>query len=109
MPLEGPAYLHALLPGPLKDVKKLEKKVIDGKLGKLECRGLTGATEFKRGDDDASVIYETRLHEKAPFGVVSCSMEVEFERDGQERGSLTETLKLTDFGKTALTELPNHN
>ena len=100
--------LPAFFSGPLKEVKKLDKEVVESKLGKLECEGLTGHNRF--GDDqmEINVTYHTRLHAKAPFGVVTCRMDFEEKRDGnvQETGYLT--LKLADFGEDAQSDLPGY-
>ena len=55
------------------------------------------------------VTFETRLHEKAPFGVVSCRMQFEMKRDGKVLQTVDGTAKLIDFGKDAKTTLPDHN
>jgi hypothetical protein len=54
------------------------------------------------------VTFETRLHEKAPFGVVSSRMTFEMTRDGKVLQTVDATLKLTDFGTDAETALPDH-
>ncbi len=105
--LAGP--LPAFLCGPLKDAKKLPKAVVESGLGKLECEGVSGYTDFKQGGDDIRISFETRLHEKAPFGVVTTRMELKRDRDrnGQQQETAALTLKLVEVGKSASTELPN--
>ena len=44
--------LPVFLSGPLKDVKKLKPEVVESKLGKLSCEGLTGRLVAKQGKDD---------------------------------------------------------
>jgi len=106
VPVHGrwPAYLA----GPLRDERKLEKQLVESKLGALECEGVTGWMEYEEGDVHMKVTFETRLHEKAPFGVVSSRMTFEMTRDGKVLQTVDATLKLTDFGTDAETALPDH-
>ena len=96
-----PAFLSA----PLDNVKKLDKKTLDTKLGKLECPGLAGQRDYAQGDANTTVKFETRLHDKAPFGVVSSTLHYQTPRArGPEAGTLT--LDLDDTGKDAKSALP---
>jgi hypothetical protein len=106
VPVHGwwPAYLA----GPLQDERKLEKQLVESKLGVLECEGLTGWMEYQEGDLHTKATFETRLHEKAPFGVVSSRMRFEMTRDGKVQRTIDATLKLTEFGRDAETALPDH-
>jgi hypothetical protein len=106
VPLHGrwPAYLA----GPLKDERKLANERVESKLGALECEGVTGFIEYHADDMDTKVTYEMRLHERAPFGVVSGRMLFEVTRDGKIAQTIDARLKLTDFGKDAKTALPEH-
>ena len=106
VPVHGrwPAYLA----GPLQDEKKLDQQLVENKLGVLNCDGSTGWIQYKEGDFHTKVTFETRLHEKAPFGVVSCRMLFEVKRDGKVQQTIDATAKLTDFGKDAKTALPDH-
>src|SRR5262245_12381602 len=106
VPFHGrwPAYLC----GPFEDEKKLEKQLVKSKLGALKCEGVTGWIQFKEGDRHTKVTFETRLHEKAPFGVVSTRALFEVKRNGKGHETIDGTLKLTDFGKNAKTALPDH-
>jgi hypothetical protein len=54
------------------------------------------------------VTFETRLHEKAPFGVVSSRMQFEMKRDGKVQQTVDAATKLIDFAKDARTALPDH-
>ncbi|MBI3464745.1 MAG: hypothetical protein HY000_17070 [Planctomycetes bacterium] len=105
-PDDGP--WPAFLAGPLQDEKKLDKQLVESKLGALECAGVSGSVQFKAGDRDTKVVFETRLHEKAPFGVVSTRMQFEMKHDGQVQESVDATLKLADFGKDAESALPGY-
>src|SRR5262245_56351211 len=106
VPVHGrwPAYLA----GPLQDEKKLDQELVESKLGALKCEGVTGWIQYKEGDVHMKVTFETRLHEKAPFGVVSCRMQFEMTRDGKVQQTVDATTKLVDFGKDAKTALPDH-
>jgi hypothetical protein len=102
--------LKAFLGGTIKNPGELEKIKIDGKLGELECAGVTGDQEFEGPDGGAVAIhFENRLHEKAPFGLVSADWKFEVKNAGQT--FLTGTFKLTaaDTSTTALSELPDKN
>jgi hypothetical protein len=106
VPVHGrwPAYLA----GPLQDKRKLEKQLVESKLGALECEGVTGWIEYQEGDLHTKVTFETRLPEKAPFGVVSSRMQFEVTSDGKVQQTIDATLKVTDFGSDAETALPDH-
>ena len=96
----------AALFGPLANSKELENVEIDTTLGKLTCAGITGELEVRRPDNGAVAKYhfELRLHEKAPFGVVTSVSEYE----GQVQSGITK-LTLIDVNTTALSELPDRN
>jgi hypothetical protein len=97
-----------ILPGVLQDAKKLPKKVIDSKLGKLECAGHTGthASEPAR-DHKSEITYETWLHEKAPFGVVASHVSAKTFQNGEYVRTWTMTLRVVEVGKGAKSELPD--
>src|SRR5262249_2075857 len=67
--------ISAFLTGPPKDLKKIDQIEIDGKLGKLQCAGVSGTTELEQGGSTFDLKFESRLHEKAPFGVVTSAWE----------------------------------
>jgi hypothetical protein len=106
VPLHGrwPAYLA----GPLLDEKAFNKKLVESKLGARQCEGITGWFDYAADGLDTKVTYETRLHEKAHFGVVWCRMQFEVTRDGKFQQTIDATLELTDFGTGAETALPDH-
>lgn len=105
VPVHGrwPAYLA----GPFQDEKKLDRQVVDGKFGRLMCEGVTGWIEFTEGDVHTKVTFETRLNEKAPFGVVSTRML--FEVKGAGPPYIDATAQLADFGKGAESLLSGYN
>src|SRR5215471_2352657 len=107
VPVHG--YWPAYLAGPLQDKRKLDKQLVESKLGALKCEGVTGWIKYKEGDLHTKATFETRLHEKAPFGVVSARMQFELTRDGKIQRMIDATAKLIAFGKDAKTALPDHN
>jgi hypothetical protein len=99
-----------LLGGPLKNLEKLDKRVVDSALDKLECDGLVGHVRSAPHDiRDSYMIYELRLHEKAPFGVVSFKINLELKSGGKvlAKGTFID-LKLIALGTYAKSELPGH-
>jgi hypothetical protein len=107
MPVHGrwPAYLA----GPLQDERKLDKQLVESKLGDLKCQGVSGWIQYKEGDLHTKVTYGTRLHERASFGVVSTRMQFEVKRGSKVQQTIDATLKLSDFGGAAESALPGHN
>ncbi len=99
--------LRAFLAAPPKNVAELANVEIDGKLGKLECPGITGDGEFDVENSTIGIHYENRLHEKAPFGVVSAVWKFDIKNNGQV--AIAGTLKFipTDSNTTALSDLPD--
>jgi hypothetical protein len=105
VPVHGrwPAYLA----GPFQDEKKLNKQLVDSKLGPLMCEGVTGWIQFTEGNIHTKVTFETRLHQKAPFGVVSTRMVFEVTTDGS-RYTIDSTAQLTDIGNGAESSLAGY-
>ena len=99
----------AYLAGPAPNAKELDKIEVDSPLGKLACTGATGDQEFQRNNVALRVNFEIRLHEKAPFGVVSAVWKFERKTNGQAMGTGTSKLTLAEVNTTALTELPDRN
>ena len=101
--------LPLLLPGLLTDAKELPKKVIDSKLGKLECVGHTGKSAFEPNNEmKFDITYEAWINDKAPFGVVSARLKVKALKNGEEAGTWTMTLRLVEVGEGAKSALPDH-
>lgn len=93
--------LDELLSGPLEETKRLESKVIESELGKLECAGWSGRSVQESG---AVLATETYLHQESPFGVVRFHYE---KQRGPSGGKRTMTFNLAEHGsdaKTALSE-----
>lgn len=97
----------AFLAGPLQDERKLAKQLVESRLGPLMCEGVSGWIEFAEGNLNTKVTFETRLHEKAPFGVVSTRMMFEVRGEGSNY-TIDSVAKLTDFGKGAESTLPDY-
>jgi hypothetical protein len=56
---------------------------------------------------DLKVHVQNYLHDKAPFGVVSSRMDVEFPDFGMGKGSAEVDLSLVEVGRGAKSELPD--
>src|SRR5262249_35823821 len=56
VPVHGrwPAYLA----GPLQDERKLDRRLVESKLGALRCEGVTGWIQYKEGDLHTKVTIE---------------------------------------------------
>ena len=96
-------------PGALNDVKDLEPKLVESKLGKLKCKGFTGRSQGEQGTITFENIHAYRLHDKAPFGVVTGEIQQTILRDGKIVRKLDWTYKLADFGKDAKSKLLEQN
>lgn len=101
--------IPAFLAGPLSDAKKLEREIVESKLGKLKCAGVTGYVEYVEGVHKKKATFETRRHTNAPFGVVSTKITFEGERDGQLEQKAVITFKLKEVSKDATSDLPDAN
>jgi hypothetical protein len=99
--------MRTFLAGPLQNPGELEKIEIEGKLGKLQCAGVTGTQAFEFGTAVLNINCEQRLHEKAPFGVVAADWKFDVKNNGQELATGTFKLTLTEVNNTALSELPD--
>jgi hypothetical protein len=100
--------LPAFLAGAAPDAKTLDKKKIDSKLGMLDCAGVVGTHTFQQGQENVTIKQETRLHDKAPFGVVNSRMEFHIERDGVSRERGVMTLTILEVTQGARSELPEN-
>jgi hypothetical protein len=99
--------MRTFLAGPLQNSGELEKIEIDGKLGKLQCAGVTGMQTFEFETLVLTINCENRLHVKAPFGVVAADWKFDVKNNGQALASGTFKLTLTEVNNTALSELPD--
>lgn len=99
------------LAGPAKNPGELEKVEIDSpKLGKISSAGATGEQEVDGpGGTQVGINMENRLHEKAPFGLVTANWKFELKANGQVALNGTFKLTLADVNTTALSELPDKN
>ena len=96
-----------MLSGPLEDLKELEAVVVETKLGKLSCPGVIGCLEFEEGPNrTVQIKMETRLHPKAPFGVVASRWVTVPETKEEAAVKKTVNFTLSDFGDGAKSEMP---
>ena len=101
-PTEGAPLLSLVLAGPLKNAKKLGEASVDSGLGRLQCEGIAGEVPF--GGVAASL--ESRLHAKAPFGVVASEVRVRAKADPkQERERIA--IKLVEVAEKVKSEIPD--
>jgi hypothetical protein len=95
------------LAGPPKEVKDLKQTEINGKLGILQCEGVTGQFVEEQEGGNVYRTFENRLHSTAPFGVVVSLWKIE-RRDNKgailEAGTVKFTLR--DTQNSALSEMP---
>jgi hypothetical protein len=99
--------LPVFLSGPFENAKKLDAIEVETKaLGKLKCEGASGLVKTEDRRKNETTI-ETRLNKKAPFGVVSCKMEMKAERNGEFVPEVEITLTLKKVGKDAKSLLPD--
>jgi hypothetical protein len=101
--------LPGYLAGPAPNALELDAVEVDGKLGKLSCKGISGDLEFVRENGTVRTHFENRLHEKSPFGVVSAGWKTERTTNGQTMGGRTMKLTLVDINLNALSELADKN
>jgi hypothetical protein len=106
---QGRMMLVGYLAGPAPNARELDKTEIDGVLGKQACAGVAGEQEFQRDNGALSINFENRLHEKAPFGVVSAVWKFEAKNNNGQVRSGTSKMTLVEVNTTALTELPGQN
>jgi hypothetical protein len=94
-------FLH----GPFDAPQKLDKALVESKLGKLECEGISA---HERTTDRVTLDsrYVIRLHRDAPFGVVTWEAEMKLDLNGNSLGTMTTKATLSDFGKDAKSAIP---
>ncbi|MBI3865271.1 MAG: hypothetical protein HY290_25640 [Planctomycetia bacterium] len=103
--------IAVFLAGAAKNPTDLDKTEIDNTaLGKISSAGATGDLEVEGpGGTQIVINMENRLHEKAPFGLVTANWKFELKANGQTALNGTFKLKLADINTTALSELPDKN
>ena len=98
-----PAYLA----GRPEDEQALPPETVHTRLGDLMSEGVAGWMEFSQGRLRTKVTFKTRLHPKAPFGVLATEML--FECSGEDQPyPIRADVKLKDLGNGAKTALPDH-
>jgi hypothetical protein len=100
------AYIQRIRPilhPPFVGEKKLDKTVVDCKLGKVECEGMAAEeTEKHEGSDiQYNSSYTIYLHPKAPFGVAAWQTVNRVRRGEELLGTRKLQMTLIDFGKDA--------
>ncbi|MBI3865307.1 MAG: hypothetical protein HY290_25820 [Planctomycetia bacterium] len=100
--------LRIYLDGPLPNAQKLAAVTIDSKIGPVRCDGIAGTFVGKTQSGAQTELYqEYRLHEKAPFGVVSYRGTFTRKVNGVTAPDHIRVIfTLADFGDRAKTELP---
>jgi hypothetical protein len=101
--------LPLFLSGPLQVAQELVQIEIDSVLGKLDCVGQSGRNKAVQGENASHAEFENRLHEKAPFGVVTSRIRIEVRCDGHLNHVVNVSLKLAKVGSTPRSELPDWN
>jgi hypothetical protein len=105
--MAGRGVAVPFLAGPSKDGKDVDAVEVECKLGKLVCSGATGSVETEINKTPVPLQFETRLNEKAPFGVVTSVWKYEIKKDGQIEATGTTKLTLAEVDSTAVSELPD--
>jgi hypothetical protein len=97
------AYVQRILHAPFAGEKKVEKTVIDCKLGKIECEGVAAEeTEKHEGSDIRyNSSYTIFRDDKAPFGVAAWQDVNRVLRGDELLGTKKLQMTLIDFGKDA--------
>ena len=97
----------ALLAGPLQDQKQLPPATVRTSLGTLTAEGFSGWITFDEGNQRSRVTFETRVHPKAPFGVLASRMVFDVSIEGTSY-TIDSTAELAGSGVGATTALPEH-
>lgn len=102
--VRGPK-LQMFLHGPFDSPRLLGKTSVESKLGPRECRGVS-AEEKVEGAATFNHKFLIRLHEDAPFGVVTWEVESKLEQNEKLIGNMSTKATLADFGKDAKSKIP---
>jgi hypothetical protein len=91
------------------EVRMLPEETIETRgLGKLKCPGVAARYVLTRDKFESTFDYQVRLHDKAPFGVVTLSSASIHKEGGVTKvPSYLTVLRLADFGTDATSELPD--
>ena len=96
----------AFLAGPLEDPHVLPSATVKTSLGELSAEGETGWIAFDEGTMHSKVSFETRLHPKAPFGVIASRIRFEVTTESGAY-SIDAHATLVATGTGAVTGLPD--
>jgi hypothetical protein len=105
--LESRLFLY--LPGPLNDEKKVGTRTVDSQLGKLECDVEVGRRKARLDQRLFDGQFTSYRHDKASFGVVRWQAVLDWSGRSDRERNLDCTMTLSDQGRNARSELPNHN
>ena len=101
----GPLSIFFAGPG---KAKKLEKKVVECKLRKLDCVGISSEHEVKQTNGTMALKMTSRLNDKVPFGVATCEISAKMKR-GDRAEELILSLSANAVGSGETTKLPDNN
>lgn len=96
----------AFLAGPLEDRRHLPSVTVKTTLGELSAEGETGWITFDEGTMHSKVSFETRIHPKAPFGVIASRILFEVTSESGAY-SIDANATLVASGTGAVTGLPD--
>ncbi len=96
--------MTCFLSGPLGDAKHLPPVDVNSGIGNLRCEGVRGSARMNVAN--VSIVMENRLHEIAPFGVITSTIRIDAKREGRVDAS-TISLTLVEVGKDAKSEMPD--
>ena len=101
-------WLALFLANPSTNARDVEKAEIENSnLGKLVCGGIAGVQEYEGPAGlKLNINFENRLHEKAPFGVVSALWKFQITAGGETEYSGTFKLTLRDVTTGVTSNLP---
>lgn len=93
-----------ILAGPLHNPRTLEDAEVDSKLGKVPCGGIRGTLRVESAGNRPATECEVeyRSYAKSPFGIVTADYAIKAE----PVTALRLRLRLIDFGKNAVSALP---
>ncbi|HKP29715.1 MAG TPA: hypothetical protein VJU15_09935 [Gemmatimonadales bacterium] len=97
----------AFLAGAMEDRRALPPVTVKTSLGDLPAEGEAGWIAFDEGATHSRVSFETRLHPKAPFGVLESRIVFEVTGEGGPY-TIDSHVTLVAMGSGAVTGIPNY-
>ena len=99
--------LAVVLAGPVKDVKKLDKKEkVNWQKGQFQCDVYVGGSRLEIPGIKIEVSHRVLRHKKVPFGIAAGTLELKGTIGGQSRAAKVK-FSVDDLGKDAKPELPD--